>query len=96
MKRVAFVAVLAFLSIILVNNIKAPASILEVTSEPAGATVLVDDVPRGETSESPLKIGLTPGSHSLTVMKDGYEDNYQIVKTTQGEAKKVNIVLKKK
>ncbi len=93
MKRVMIVALLAFLSIILINNVKATASILQVYSNPTGATVLIDDVPRGQT---PLNIGLVAGTHVLVLTNDGYVDSKLSVNTVEGTRKIVNVTLTKK
>lgn len=91
MKRVMIVALLAFLSIVLINR---SVSILEITTTPAGATVVIDDIPRGETNE-PLSIGLTPGTHSVVITKDGYSEYRQDVKTVDGQTKTIEVTLKK-
>ncbi|MDO8554006.1 MAG: PEGA domain-containing protein [Candidatus Micrarchaeota archaeon] len=92
MKRVMVVALLAFLSIILVNNVKATASVLKVYSTPDGGYVSIDDVTRGQT---PLSIGLVPGKHIISVTKEGYPDYKSSVITVAGETQFLNITLKK-
>lgn len=55
---------------------QAPAT-LEVTSQPSGATVLVDGRARGRT---PLSLQLEPGSHRVEVRKEGYRPHTATVR----------------
>ncbi len=90
MKRVVIVALLAFLSIILVNNVKATASVLEITSTPAGATVTIDGLSRGVT---PLSMGLFPGTHEVSVTMDGYKEYRSNIVTLEGQRQTIAVKL---
>ncbi|NQU05599.1 MAG: PEGA domain-containing protein [Calditrichaeota bacterium] len=64
---------------------------LKVTSDPSGATVFLDGDRLGMT---PLeKNDLTPGEGMLTVEKDGYVTNSQIVRLKVGDNPPVNVYL---
>jgi hypothetical protein len=52
-----------------------PETRLVVSSNPAGAEVLIDDVPRGVT---PLDLALPVGGHKLTVRAEGFSRDVQI------------------
>lgn len=63
---------------------------LSVTSEPAGARVLVDDVFVGYT---PLRYGTTSGDHTVNVELEGYEDFESTVSVLGGETRDVQASL---
>ncbi len=53
-----------------------PGATLSITSEPAGATILLDREPRGTT---PATLPVTPGVHLLTLQKPGFDDAFLTV-----------------
>ena len=56
---------------------------LSVTTTPAGATIFIDGVQRGV---SPATVpGLAPGSHTLLLMMNGYNDLTATVTITAGQ-----------
>jgi PEGA domain len=56
---------------------------LSVTTTPAGATIFIDGVQRGV---SPATVpGLAPGSHTLVLMMNGYNDLTATVTITAGQ-----------
>lgn len=56
---------------------------LSITTTPAGAAVFVDNVQKGI---SPVTItGLAAGSHSILIIKDGYNDLSATVTVTAGQ-----------
>ncbi len=64
---------------------------LLLTSEPAGATVAVDGVYRGET---PLDLFLSPGSaHAVSVSKAGYGAERSEVRLRSGESRELAVTL---
>ncbi len=63
---------------------------LSVTSEPAGARVLVDDVFVGYT---PLRYGTTSGDHTVNVELEGYESFESTVSVLGGETRDVQASL---
>lgn len=65
-------------------------SLLQVSTEPARATVAIDGVPRGI---SPLSVaGLTPGEHTVTV-RSGTSTVARIVQVQAGATATVHVVL---
>jgi hypothetical protein len=67
-----------------------PAAVVFFNSDPAGATVYIDDALKGTT---PLNLHLTPGTHIVKMTKDGYKDNMSALSVSSGDAKEVNMVL---
>ena len=63
---------------------------LSVTSEPAGARVLIDDVFVGYT---PLRYGTTSGNHIVNVELDGYDGYEATITVTGGETRDVQASL---
>ncbi len=68
-----------------------PTTRLDVTSQPAGATVLIDHNERGVT---PLTlIDLAPGPHLVQVTKDGCRDAFESVSLEPGVVRTVGVRL---
>jgi hypothetical protein len=68
-----------------------PTGSLAVSTEPAGATVVVDGEPRGQT---PITVdALSPGEHRLEVSLDGYDPADRITTVVGGERADVAIAL---
>jgi len=66
---------------------------LQITSNPSGAKVYINDEYKGTT---PLDFTLPPGSYNITLTKEGYED-YTIISTIQSnKTTTINANLKKK
>jgi len=63
---------------------------LSVTSEPAGARVLVDDVFVGYT---PLRYGTSSGEHVVRIELEGYDDFQSTVNVVGGETRTVQATL---
>lgn len=62
-----------------------------VTSEPAGATVVIDGTPLGP---APQTVKLNPGPHTVKAMKSGYFAQEQKLVVSSGEpAPKLNLTL---
>lgn len=63
----------------------------QITTEPAGATVLVDGEPRGAT---PLTLeALTPGAHIVELTLEGYENQRRVVTIEPGVRAEVSAAL---
>ncbi len=60
-----------------------PGGELAVDSEPKGAKVFVDGVERGET---PLTVRLAPGRHTLSVLKENYNEHVEDVTIEAGKS----------
>ncbi len=64
---------------------------LEVTSEPDGAEVLLDGIPRGP---APCTVDrITVGDHELSVRLNGYVEAKQTIRLAAGETQSMNIAL---
>jgi len=64
---------------------------ISVKTSPAGATVLVDDQPRGS---APLTIAeVSPGAHQLTIRKEGFLDNSRSVQVRANATEEVAVEL---
>ena len=61
------------------------------TSNPSGATVFVDDDPTGQTTPATLR--LAPGSHSISLVKQGFEEGTGNVQLEQGETQHFSVTL---
>ncbi|HMJ15669.1 MAG TPA: TonB-dependent receptor [Polyangiaceae bacterium] len=69
--------------------------VIEVTSEPPGATLYVDRKDLGPRGEAPLSLGLAPGQYKVLIELDGYEPaSAGPVTVGAGEHKKLAIALK--
>ena len=62
-----------------------------VTTEPADATVLVDNVKVGD--RSPVKVERRPGPYTVSVERDGYERQDQTVEVGAGRDVATNVML---
>jgi len=69
-----------------------PSSVV-VTSTPSGAAVYLDGVSKGVTPCSVTD--LTPGAHSVSLKKDGYEDHSGSVSVSAGRSETYSAVLRK-
>jgi formylglycine-generating enzyme required for sulfatase activity len=64
---------------------------LVLTSEPAGATVSIDDVYRGQT---PLDVELTPGvDHRISLSKGGFETTSNTLRVESGRTRELHVSL---
>ena len=79
------------------SNPTAVPAVLMVTSSPGQAEVYVDDEPQGSTSrEGRLKLPhLSPGSHTVRVSLNGYQDHEEQVTLTAGTTASVSASLQK-
>ncbi len=66
-----------------------PAS-LTINSNPSGAKVYVDGDYRGTT---PLTLNLTPGTHSIKLTKQDYQDYTTTITLNPGESKTISVTL---
>ncbi|PTL80061.1 TonB-dependent receptor domain-containing protein [Vitiosangium sp. GDMCC 1.1324] len=65
------------------ERLRPKVALVRVTSEPAGAEVLVDREDLGARGRSPQTLALPPGSHKVMVRKEGYrpaEESIQLVR----------------
>lgn len=73
------------------SNATATTGIISVTSSPADAEVYIDNILVGM---SPGKFPeIQPGSHTLTVKKDGFDPSERTVSVTAGETTDVQVIL---
>ena len=63
---------------------------LEIISEPFGASIYLDDVYKGKT---PLVIDVSPGRHTLKLAKSGYDEIKKEIYVEQGESKRIELTL---
>jgi outer membrane receptor for ferrienterochelin and colicin len=57
----------------LLGVIERDVAVLDVTSDPAGATVYVDRVDLGSLARTPARLALAPGEHTLILALEGYQ-----------------------
>lgn len=77
------------------EQIKAYVAVVEVVTDPPGATLYVDRKDLGPRGESPKKLGLPPGSYKIIVEAAGYEPAETQVKDVKaGKAVQVQLALK--
>jgi len=57
---------------------------IAIWSQPSGGSVYIDEIFQGITSSQYLVISVSPGSHTVTVTKPGYEDYSESVLITAG------------
>lgn len=75
------------------DELRGEVAVLEVTTEPEGASVWIDRkdlAPRGET---PIELALPAGQHTLFVEKDGYSSVERTETAVRGEALKTALTL---
>ncbi|ASJ02845.1 hypothetical protein A3L09_06020 [Thermococcus profundus] len=67
-----------------------PPAYLKVTSVPNGTSVYVDESLKGST---PLWLELTPGNHTIKLVRDGYQDYEANVTLVSGKVTEIKAVL---
>ena len=67
----------------------ATTGIIQVNSTPQGASIYLDGTDKGQTTNSTLT-DVSPGSHTVTLVKEGYEDYEEIISVTAGQTTTVN------
>lgn len=73
------------------DSVPVPVCVLSLASDPPGATVFLNGVPKGET---PLHLhDQQPGEHRVRVVKRGYLENARVVKLRAGETRTVQVRL---
>ncbi len=92
MKKFAFAGGALIFLIIVWTTLNAPVGIVNINSDPEGASVTIDDVPRGTT---PLEVSLTVGKHNIVVTKEGYTGYVSSLDVEKGETKELNVKLEK-
>lgn len=55
-------------------RLRSKVALLEVTSTPPGADVFIDRTDLGSRGHTPLVLALPPGTHKVSLRKDGYQD----------------------
>ena len=66
---------------------------LKITSKPSGAKVYINGTYKDET---PLTLELEPGTYTIKLTKDGYEDYTVTIELQAGETKEITAQLKEK
>ena len=74
------------------NETAAPPPELLLTSEPAGARVLIDGLPAGAT---PLTKALVPGEHVVSLSFDGHLPEERAIRANSGVREKLHVVLRR-
>jgi tetratricopeptide (TPR) repeat protein len=64
-------------------------SSIKVTTEPAGASVYIDDEANGVAGTTPTDLALEPGNYKLIVRRKGYEDVSELVTVNAGQTLQV-------
>ena len=65
---------------------------VQVNSTPQGASIYLDGTATGQTTNSTLT-DVSPGSHTIMLVKEGYEDYEENISVTAGQTTTVNINL---
>jgi len=73
--------------------VKGDKVLVEITSEPPGAEVYVDEV---FTSSTPSKLSLSIGEHSVRVSRPGFKDWERRIVVDAASSKTINAILEKK
>jgi len=68
--------------------------IIQVNSSPTGSSVYLDGTDTGKTTNCALTF-VSPGSHTIELVKEGYEDYQQNISVTAGQTTTVNANLTK-
>ena len=74
-------------------TVKGDRVLVDITSEPPGSEVYVDDV---FTSSTPSKLSLAVGEHSIRVSRPGFKDWERRIVVDSGSSKTLNAILEKK
>lgn len=91
-KMLIATAGILFLVIVVWTNLKPPISLINVTSDPSDATVIIDDVERGTT---PLETSVPSGRHSIILTKAGYTSYISSFQSDKGETLNISVTLEK-
>ena len=75
------------------DALRARVAVLEVTTQPAGATVWIDRKDLASPGRTPLDVALAPAKHSIIVEKEGYLDEHRTVSPVVGETRVIDIEL---
>ncbi len=67
-------------------------AVLSVQSDPPGAAVALDGTPVGNT---PAELSVNPGSHTLSLAKEGHQGRSQKILIQGGEHKEIRVTLEK-
>jgi len=67
---------------------------IQVNSTPSGGKIYLDGTDTGKVTNTTLT-GISPGSHTIKLAKDGYSDKEQSVSVTGGQTAAVNLTLTK-
>lgn len=93
-EKIVFVTGIFFLLVLVISRANSPVGFVEISSIPAGATVSIDDVPRGTTpATGSLEVSLPAGKHTLVVTKEGYTSYVGAFQVERGETKNISIEL---
>ncbi len=65
---------------------------IQVNSTPQGASIYLDGTATGQTTNSTIT-DVAPGSHTITLVKEGYEDYGENISVTAGQTTTVNASL---
>jgi hypothetical protein len=65
---------------------------IQVSSTPQGASIYLDGTDTGQTTNSTLT-NVSPGSHAVRLVKEGYEDYQESISVTAGQTTTVNASL---
>ena len=95
-ERVIFVTGVFFILFLVISKATSPVGFAEVMTKPSGATVTIDDIPRGITTDNEwLEVSLSPGKHTIVVTKNGYVGYVSAFRVDRGETKKIYLELEK-
>jgi len=73
-------------------TLKSEISTLQIVSEPFGASVYIDDIYVGKT---PITVKVSPGSHTLKLIKSGYDEVVREIYVEAGGLRSVELTLTK-
>lgn len=65
---------------------------VRITSTPPGATIIINNVPKGE---SPLEVELEVGYHSIVAQLEGYSEYHSTIQVVPGIITPLEIIMKK-
>ena len=67
---------------------------VDITSNPPGANIYIDNRQAGVYQHTPYQGNLTPGTHTIWINAEGYDDYVRTIKVVAGETQKLDARLK--
>lgn len=94
MEKIVFMGGVFLFLVVILNSLgtSVPVGTVTIHTEPAGAIIIIDDVPR---DVSPSESSIPSGYHTLMVTKIGYKTYTSNFTLSSGEERTIRVTLQK-